>query len=53
MFYRDTVEIAVAFCTLNIPFFVEMENGVREGAEAQVRLVVTNAEDSAASGCHR
>ncbi|NLJ75300.1 MAG: D-ribose ABC transporter substrate-binding protein [Firmicutes bacterium] len=49
VFAKDTVEIAVAFCTLNIPFFVEMENGVREAAEeAQVRLVVTNAEDSAA-----
>lgn len=47
--YAEDLEIAVAFCTLNIPFFVEMENGVREAAkEAQVRLVVTNAEDSAA-----
>ena len=47
--YAKDLEVAVAFCTLNIPFFVEMENGVREAAkEAQVRLVVTNAEDSAA-----
>lgn len=47
--HAEDLEIAVAFCTLNIPFFVEMENGVREAAkEAQVRLVVTNAEDSAA-----
>ena len=41
--------IAMAFCTLNIPFFVEMENGVREEAKkADVKLIVTNAEDSAA-----
>ena len=42
-------EIAVAFCTLNIPFFVEMERGVKEMAdELGARIIVTNAEDNAA-----
>lgn len=41
--------IAVAFCTLNIPFFVEMENGIRtEAAKTNVKLIVTDAQDSAA-----
>ncbi|HBF99974.1 MAG TPA: D-ribose ABC transporter substrate-binding protein [Firmicutes bacterium] len=47
--YAQDITVAVAFCTLNIPFFVEMENGIREAAEeANIRLIVTNAEDKAA-----
>ena len=41
--------VAVAFCTLNIPFFVEMENGIRAAAaKNNVKLIVTDAQDSAA-----